>query len=90
MTSWAGLELRQHAVNGRKADILALVDQGAVDILGRQVATVIAGEDLEDLHARQRDLESGFAKVARFHRGAPRASRGDSAMMRGIILQDSR
>jgi hypothetical protein len=81
-------ELREHPIDRGKADVLALVDQRAIDILGRQVATVIAREDLEDLHARQRDLESRLAKVAGFQRPAPASGCGDSAMMRGIILQD--
>ena len=45
------LELRQHAVNRREADVLALVDQCPIDVLGRQVATMLAREDLEDPHA---------------------------------------
>ncbi len=36
------LELRQHAIDGREADVLALVEQRAVDVFGRQVATMIA------------------------------------------------
>src|SRR5688572_3910013 len=59
------LELGQHAVDRREPDVLALVDQGAIDVLGRQVAAVVAGQDLEDLDARERDLESRLAKVAR-------------------------
>jgi hypothetical protein len=50
----------------------------------------MACEYLEDLHPRQRDLEPGFAQVARFHLPAPAARRGDYAMMRAIILQDPR
>jgi hypothetical protein len=51
---------------------------------------VAAGQDLEDLHAWQRHLESRFAQVAGFHRSSPAANHDDSAMMRPIILQDIR
>jgi hypothetical protein len=35
------------------------------------MATVVTGEDLEDLDSRQRDLESRFAKVAGLHAALP-------------------
>ena len=84
------LELREHPVDRRKPDVLALLDQSAVNILRRQVASVGTRQDLEDLYARQRDREPGFAQVPGFDRDAPAASRGDYAMMRAIILQDPR
>src|SRR5687767_15693001 len=54
------LELREHPVDRRKPDVLALLDQSAVNVLRRQVASVGTRQDLEDLYARQRDLEPGF------------------------------
>ena len=71
LDEFCGLELRQHAIHGREADVFALVHQRAVDVFGRQVTTVVAGEDLEDLHARQRDLESRLAQVAGLHLWLP-------------------
>ena len=62
-----GLELRQHPVDRRKTDVLARLGEPAVDVLGGQVPLAAALEDVEDLHARQRDLESGFSKVVAFH-----------------------
>ena len=61
------LELRQHPVDRRKTDVLARLGEPAVDVLGGQVPLAAALEDVEDLHARQRDLESGFSKVVAFH-----------------------
>jgi hypothetical protein len=65
-----GLELRQHPVDGRQADVLGRADQALVDFLGRQVPRAAALEDLEDLEPRQRDLEPGLAEIFPFHADA--------------------
>lgn len=57
------LELGQHAIDGRQADVLPGFQQGLVDILGAQV--VLARgilEDLQDLHSGQGDLEARLAQ----------------------------
>lgn len=61
------LELGEHAIDRRETDVLAQIDQPTIDILGRHVALATALEDFEDLHSRQRDLESRFAQVFSFH-----------------------
>jgi hypothetical protein len=62
-----GLELRQHPVDRREADVLARVDEALVDVLGGHVARAAALEDVEDLETRQRDLEPCLAQVLAFH-----------------------
>ncbi len=62
-----GLELRENAIDGREPDVLAGVQQTFVDVLGGHVPGRAALENIEDLHARQGDLESGFAQVLAFH-----------------------
>ncbi len=69
------LELREHAVDGRKPDVLVRLEQAAVDVLGRQMPRLAPGEDLEDLQARQRHFQAGFTQVLAFH--ASRASGSD-------------
>jgi hypothetical protein len=61
------LELGEHTIDGGKTNVLAQIDQPPVYILGRHVTLAGAFEDLEDLHARQRDLESRFTQVFSFH-----------------------
>lgn len=61
------LELGQHAIHGGEPDVLAVLQQRTIDFLGGQVAAMAAGQDLEDLDARQRDLEASLAKIAGFH-----------------------
>src|SRR5690242_13262756 len=93
-----GLELRQHPVHGREPDVLVGLEQRAVDVLGRQVARGAALEDLEDLQARQRHLQTGLAQVLAFHACLSGGSRGQrvaagapqSGMMRPMIIPHRR
>ena len=57
------LELRQHPVDGREADVFALARSGAVDVLARTCAAVAAGQDLEDLHARRVTLSPALRRL---------------------------
>jgi len=51
-------ELGQHAVDRGEADVLVHFEEAPIDILGAHVPWLGAREDLEDLHARYRDLEA--------------------------------
>jgi hypothetical protein len=46
------LELREHAVDGREADVEAVGEQLPVDVLGGEVADARALEHVDDLEAR--------------------------------------
>ena len=61
------LELRQHAVNGRKPELLAAVEQRAIDRLRREMPLAAVLQNLEHLQTRRSDLEAGFAKISSFH-----------------------
>src|SRR5258708_11790259 len=54
-------ELRQHAIDRGEADVLGRAEQPPVDLFGRHVAGDPALEYLEDLQARQRDLQTCLA-----------------------------
>src|SRR5690606_17047211 len=64
------LELGQHTVDGRQADLVVLREEFLEDILGAHVALAAGVEDVEGLQARQRVLEScalefgGFGHVS--------------------------
>jgi len=60
-------ELGKHPVHRRQADVVAVVEQLAVDVLGRKVLAPGGLEHIEDAHARVRHLESGLAQVLGFH-----------------------
>ncbi len=62
-----GLELRQDAVDRREPDVLLRAEQRAVDVLGREVPSSAVLEYFENLQARQRHLQAGFAKILAFH-----------------------
>jgi len=65
------LELSQHAVDGRKPDVLIRLKEAAIDVFRRQVAGAAALENLQDLKPRQRDLETNFTKILAFHSRLP-------------------
>ena len=46
------LELREHAVHRRKADVFLEVDEPPVNVFGRKMARAAFLEDVENLHAR--------------------------------------
>ncbi len=61
------LELGQYSIHGGETDVLALLHQHAVDILGRQVARGGALQHLDDLETRKSDFETDVAEFLRFH-----------------------
>ena len=61
------LELGEHAVDGGQADVVALLQQLPVDVLGREVPGAGRFEHVEDADSGVRDLEAGLAQVLRFH-----------------------
>ncbi len=65
------LELREHPVHRREADVFLQIDEAPVNVFGRKMARAAFLEDVENLHARQRDLQPGFAQVIAFHFGLP-------------------
>ena len=66
------LELRQHPIDGREADVEALGQQLSIDVLGGQVTDLRRFEQVDDLEPRHRGLEAGMLEVVRGHRGALR------------------
>src|SRR5690606_30948214 len=56
-----GLELGQHPVDRCQADVLALLQQQAVDVLGGDVPWRGVFEQLKDAQARLGDLQAGVA-----------------------------
>lgn len=52
------LELRQHAVDRRQAQLLPAFEQQPIDTLGAQMPIVARFEDFEDFQARRCNLES--------------------------------
>lgn len=63
------LELGKHAVDRRKAYVLAGFHESLVHILGTHVTLIGGVEHLKDLHPRQGDLQTGFAKFVIFNHG---------------------
>src|SRR5689334_10549666 len=61
-----GLELREHAIHRREADVLVRLDQALVNALGGHVSGRAALEDLEDLQPGTGDLEPSLAQVFAF------------------------
>jgi len=57
------LELGQHAIDRREADVEPLAQQELVDVLGGQVPHLGRFEQVDDLEARQRRLEAGALQV---------------------------
>ena len=60
------LELREHAIDRREADVLVRFEQVLVDVLGAHVPGLRVAQDLQDLDPRQRDLEPGLAQIVAF------------------------
>ena len=58
------LELGQDTIDGGEANVLSALQQRLVDVLRAHVAAVAGLEDIENLHPRQRDLESGLLDLA--------------------------
>jgi len=66
------LELREHSIHRGETDVLAQLGKPSVDVLSREMTGATALEDVEDLHARERDLQSSLAQILAFHeRGVP-------------------
>ena len=64
------LELGQYPVDSREADLLSVFKQHLVDIFSAEVLLLTLFEDFQNLHAGQRDLETGLAYVVVIHRVA--------------------
>src|SRR5690625_438183 len=62
------LKLRQHPVNRGQTDFLALVDQRAVNVIGRHVLLFGGLKKTENLAARVRHLQSGLFQVVAMSR----------------------
>jgi outer membrane protein assembly factor BamE len=58
-----GFELHQHAIDRGQADIFVVVQQVFENFFSGQVLAAGVFEDFKDAHARQRDLQPGFAQV---------------------------
>ncbi len=64
----AGLfELGQHPVHRGEANVIALFQQGLVDVFGAHVTAGRHLEDLQDFHPGQGDLEAGFLELLVIH-----------------------
>jgi len=61
------LELREHPIDRRKAELFAAIEQRAIDRLRGHVPLRALLEDLEHFEARRRDLETELAKILSFH-----------------------
>ena len=57
------LELRQHAIDGGKADVETLGQQHPVDVLGGQVPHLRRLEEIDDLEPRHRRLEPRVLQI---------------------------
>ena len=62
-----GFELGQHAIDRGQADLVVVLEQLAINVLGGHVLAVGSFKDFENAHARMRDLEPGFAQILSFH-----------------------
>jgi hypothetical protein len=83
-----GLKLRQYPVDRCQPDVLVRFEQCAVDVLGREVPGRAALEYLQDLEARQRYFQAGFAQVLAFHAAPPHRAalrRGASQLCRDQV-----
>src|SRR6516162_1786878 len=65
------LELREHAVHGRKPDVFVRLEQRSIDVFRGEMTRRAALENLEDLQSRQCDLQTRFAQVLAFHEDSP-------------------
>ncbi len=63
-------ELGQYPVDGCETDLLAIFKENPVNIFSTEVLLLALFEDFQNLHARQRDLETGLAYVVVIHRVA--------------------
>ena len=61
------LELREHPVHRCQPDVLAMLQQRPVDVLGGHVVRLGLLQQLQDAHAWVGDFQAGLAKVVRFH-----------------------
>jgi len=61
------LKLRENAIDGGQSDVLIAVEEGAIDVFGRKMARGAAFENFQNLEARQRYFQAGFAEVFTFH-----------------------
>src|SRR5688572_29335543 len=62
-----GLELRQHAIDRREANVFVGFEQMLIDVFRAHVPGLRGPENFENLDTRQRDLEPGLAQVIGFH-----------------------
>lgn len=62
------LELREHAINGRQADVHILGQQYLVDVFGTQMTHRTALKNFEDLEPGKRGLEAAGFQLGRIGR----------------------
>jgi len=61
------LELGEDPVNGCQADIIALLKQFLVDILGTEMMVILSAlENAQNLHPRQGDFQADLSKFGIF------------------------
>src|SRR5579864_1146918 len=63
------LELGQYAIDGRKSDVETVGEQELVDVLGGEMANLRRLEQIDDLEAGNRRLETGAFEVVRVAHG---------------------
>jgi outer membrane protein assembly factor BamE len=63
------LELREHAINRRKARVRAFLDERFVNVLGRKVTNSAFFENFQDAQARRRRFEADRFEVSRRAQG---------------------
>lgn len=65
------LELHQHSIDRRETELIAALEQQAIDTLCAQMALACGFEDFQHLEAGRSDLESGIAQILSFHVPVP-------------------
>jgi hypothetical protein len=61
------LELRKYAIYCSQAYLFTRLEKHSIYRLGREVMVVRSLEELQNLHARQGNLEPRFSKILTFH-----------------------
>lgn len=80
------LELGQHAVDRRQADIFSALEQRLVDIFGAEVPLLALLENIQDTNTWQCGLEAGLFEVLGFHLRVAIRTRGCWVIIRDLII----